>query len=266
MESSAHPQTFSGLRAEDSHRWTEKVELWLTTKGPALTNRQKIAHASGLLRGAAEEYFHSIDLDGIGAGPDDGHGAHADLEVTWQAFKTLLRNKYPVVDRFGSLASQLYNCEQGKEESVEKYLTRMTMLSSKLPGMNMNYKVVAIEKGLHSAIRSRVKEHQCDTMEDLTKWAILAEECEADRRGADRDVMKTVQEIQRDIREDLRKDLRDMIESTQLRSMTEQQASKPREQQSSTTKQSYAEAATATADKTAADNQLHARRLHKHRG
>ena len=130
------------------------------------------------------------------------------------------------MNRFGSLASQLYNCEQGKEESVEKYLTRMTMLSSKLPGMNMNYKVVAIEKGLHSAIRSRVKEHQCDNMEDLTKWAILAEECEADRRGADRDVMKTVQEIQRDIREDLRKDLRDMIESTQLRSMTEHQASK----------------------------------------
>ena len=99
MESSAHPQTFSGLRAEDSHRWTEKVELWLTTKGPALTNRQKIAHASGLLRGAAEDYFHSIDLDGIGAGPDDGHGAHADVEVTWQAFKTLLRNKYPVVEQ-----------------------------------------------------------------------------------------------------------------------------------------------------------------------
>ena len=217
MTNATIPQTFSGLRAEDSHRWTDKVDLWLTTKG-VLGERQKIAYASSLMKGSAEDFFYTLDLAGIGAGPAVD-GVPGNLEVTWEAFKLLLRNRFPLVDRSEILVSQFYKCAQGANEDVETYLARATLLANKLPGMNLNYKVVAIQKGLHDEIRSRVKEHECETMEALTKWAILAEECEADRKASNRDVMKTVQDIQKDLREDLRKDLRDMFESSHIRSM-----------------------------------------------
>ena len=162
------PSPFFGLHSEDAETWFRSVEWWLQTKRAA-DDRARIGHVAGLLKNGAQTWFHSLIFAGVDAPtPDAGLRTFADFKEAFQ-----VRYHRDVTNEWRQQAA-LWAMKQEPNQTVEDFIAAVEAKAVAARATAEQIKGAVIN-GLRPDLRAAVLNHDINTLEDVKKWALVAE-------------------------------------------------------------------------------------------
>ena len=200
---------FAGLRHDDSEDFLTTFD-WYVVRKNVLTEQQKIAHMIGHLQDAAARWAKALTFGpvvvippepaALDGGNADGNAIAAQAALlqaralaqaqaaepntvrTYDQFKTAFRRQYGrgVADNWRDQAS-LWAAKQGADESVEKYITDMQRKAT-AAGIEVGQQKGLIINGLLPDIKEAILLRDIDTIEQLRKWALVAQDIQTAKK------------------------------------------------------------------------------------
>jgi len=162
------PGHFKGQQSEEAENWWIDVENWCTYK--KLTDREKIGLFPLLLKDSAKQWFQSIAADD-----------RDTFEKIKEAFATQYQrnNIYKWKD-----SAAVWSTVQGDNQSVEDYFTEVLKKAQRANLSNEQTRYSLIN-GLHKNIRQMVLQHEPEEIQDIKKWAMVAESSGLETNNSD---------------------------------------------------------------------------------
>ena len=171
------PGQFFGRANEDPEAWMTLLIYWLDYKHFDKSN--PLSAIGLLMRGAAQDWFASIR--------EECKSVTDFLEHFKRRYITPDANLWK--DHI-----KVFDVVQNPGQSVEEYFTELLRQSRKAeisPKMLMSQAL----KGLKPSIRQMVQQHECDSLDALRKWALLAEQNDIAPSGPDPLLLQVLKEI-----------------------------------------------------------------------
>ena len=188
---SAVLEPFRGLRSENSEIFMTKFSLWLKTQN-IHSEIAKICHLALLLRDQAQTWHEGLNIVELAEDAQPAQGEIGTFEAYRQAFLNRFRREEGA--NWREVAS-LFALKQGPSESTETYVTRVQNCGVKARATPDEINL-AMMSGLRPALKNVLAHHQIDTVQDVIRWAALAEDISEDKTGADDDVKGAMQRIE----------------------------------------------------------------------
>ena len=210
MAESSRPR-YTGRCRDDFEEFMNKAEYWMINK-KAVTDRQKIAQLSTMLSGGAEEWFNKQQKGYITTHAVVQPDGTVTTPAVWgpglqgyDGVMAAMRAAFPKQERIAHSISAAFNCKQGKR-AVEVYLEEIDREARKA-NLSDEVTIALAIAGLKPSIQIRVKDRADDTstMADIRKWAVKAEDNQADPNLLNNDVAETLREFKADMQEEFSK-------------------------------------------------------------
>ena len=206
------PGHFSGLKSEDAEEWLHSILFWIQYK--RLNDESGIAAAALLLRDGALQWFHSLD--------------HSDMS-SMRSFSDAFKRRYMELkaDKWKDIVA-VFELKQLPDQSVEDFIALAQKKGNKAQAAPEQLRA-AIIKGLKPYVRQQVLQHEPKDIEEIRKWAIVAESTEAqeDRSSSSSELARAVEEMRK--QSAAVRDLQEQIQKIHLRGLS---WSKSREERS----------------------------------
>ena len=154
------------------------VRHWLNYKG--MNNAQSCAALPVLLRENALCWYNALDQP-----------TQNDFTLLTAAF--LLRYKSAGVTGWQDAAA-VWGARQTDTQTVDDFINKMERLSTKV-NMTAEQKQHAMLNGLKPNIRQQVIQHQLDSVDDIRRWATIAESSQSELESTT-NICSTLQHIQ----------------------------------------------------------------------
>jgi hypothetical protein len=157
------PVHFHGLQSEDSESWFRDLQHWCAYK--KLDEAGKLGLVPLLLKDGARFWFDALD-----AGNKD---TFDHLSV---AFQQQYKRDESIKWRD---SSEVWSCTQSSTQSVEDYISKVQQMAfrAKMPEDQLRFSII---RGLLPALRQSVLQHEPTTVDEIKKWATVAESAKLD--------------------------------------------------------------------------------------
>ena len=176
------PTHFKGQQSEDAEIWWGDVENWCTYK--KLSDREKIGLIPLLLKDGAKQWFHSID---------------AEDRDTFDKIREKFMTQYERDEIYKWRDSAaVWATVQGEKQSVEEYFTEVVKKAQRanLSDEQTRYSII---NGLKKHIRQAVLQHEPEDLQEIKKWAMIAESSGSDHDNSD--IMGIIQRMEKKLDE-----------------------------------------------------------------
>jgi hypothetical protein len=185
----AAPPPFHGVHTEDAETWLRSAEWWLQTKR-ATEDRARIAFVAGLLRDSARAWFFSLVFAAVDAPlQEPGLRTFADFKEAFQ-----VRYRRDTTNEWRDQAA-LWSMTQGATESVEHFIAAVEVKAAAARATAEQIKGAVIN-GLRQQLKAAVLNHDITTLDDVKKWALLAEDIAATSSAVPIDLASAFQKLE----------------------------------------------------------------------
>lgn len=157
MASSLTPKSFSGSTTDDVQLFINDVVAWLTVSR-INDDACKVAAASLLLKGGAKIWFENL----------------AEKPETLDQMTELLTERFASNNANWGATSKIWDAKQKCGESVDAFITKIEEAARRHQLTEPNI-IQIIIKGLLPTIKTHVLNHEITDVNDLRKWAEVAE-------------------------------------------------------------------------------------------
>ena len=162
------PALFHGVHTENAEAWFKQVEWWLQTKR-ATDDRARIGHVAGLLRDSARTWFQALNFVAVDSAADTpGLRTFADFKEAFQ-----MRYRRDESNAWRDQAA-LWSMSQGPNETVEQFIAAVEAKAATARASTEQVKGVVLN-GLRQQLRGAVLNHDIQSLEDVRKWGLVAE-------------------------------------------------------------------------------------------
>lgn len=151
------PDKFDGKPTNDVLQWLFELDQWFAMQGEQ-NDDNKMRYAVTLLRDDGTRwYMRLLQLD--------------EVPVTWEAFKTVIHNRFRPTDSDQATRERLHNLRQGKM-SVSEYTNHFNAQTLKLlEPLSANEELAQYKRGLNKNIRRNVEYQLPKTAEEAQEIA-----------------------------------------------------------------------------------------------
>ena len=153
------PSHFYGLISEDSESWIRDVDHWMAFK--KLDENGKLGLIPLLLKEGARYWYDNLDAN--------------TQKDTFAHVKENFSNQYKRDEAIKwKDAAEVWTVRQEQNQSVEAYISGIQMRAQKT-NMSEEQTRFSVINGLKPHIRQAVLQHEIGSVEDIRKWATIAE-------------------------------------------------------------------------------------------
>ena len=166
------PEAYRGDHSQEAREWLNAVRNWLASQeaGPA----EALRAFPVLLRETAAEWFEALT---------------PATKCDWEALKAAF------IERFKRSqytqwtdTEDVFTCKQEPQQTVETFVSAMQKKLARLNNIPVQTQLHAIINGLRTDIKTHVIQHTCDSIEDIRKWATIAESATSSSSAANHDL------------------------------------------------------------------------------
>ncbi len=183
------PPPFFGVHTEDAETWFRGVEWWLQTKRAA-DDRARIAFVAGMLRDSARSWFHALPFAAVDApAQEPGLRTFADFKEAFQ-----VRYRRDATNEWRDQAA-LWSMSQGATESVEHFIAAVEVKAVTARATPEQVKGAVIN-GLRQQLKAAVLNHEIRSLDDVKKWALVAEDIAATSLTAPMDMTSAFKKLE----------------------------------------------------------------------
>ena len=188
MSSANMPPIFRGIRSQCVEAWFRHLDLWIATQR-IMTERAKISSAALLFQDAALHFYNGLVIvDG-----DPGEGEIA----TYADFKAR------VIDRFRrepgtnwQELALLHSMKQQQGQSTEAFIAEIINKGNAARASEEQMRTAALA-GLRDDIKSVLIHHEITSLEDISRWGVLAESVQgSDVNGTVKRLETVIEQLQ----------------------------------------------------------------------
>ena len=172
MASHCAPPIFRGLHSEDVQAWFRHMDLWLETQRN-LSEKAKISHTALLFRDAALHHYNTLDVRDP---PAEAANRVEGVIYAYQDFKDNIIQRFQTNpgDNWREVAA-LFTCKQQPGQPTELYVAEILKRGESARATQEQMKMACLA-GLRDDIRAVIMHHEIETLGDITRWAVMAEQ------------------------------------------------------------------------------------------
>ena len=176
------PDLFRGSRDEDAEEWLRSVEHWCRFK--QVVDPQKSAAVPVLLRDSALYWYDTLS---------------EQQKTNFTQFREVFLARYKNESLSGwQDAAAVWNTKQQPGQSVDSFINIMERKTAKA-NVSQDQKRYAIISGLKPSIRRQVSQHIIESIDDIRRWASIAEASELEEEKHT-DISSALKELQSQIK------------------------------------------------------------------
>ena len=153
------PEPYKGDKSQDAKDWLATLNFWVDFRNIPPLEAAKMFPV--LLRETAIVWFQTLD---------------AATRNNWTALQAafVARFQHPQHIQWQD-TTDVFSYKQSAQETVDEYIAVMLKKISRVTDLSIRNQIHAVISGLRPELRQHVIQHTCDSIEEVRRWATIAE-------------------------------------------------------------------------------------------